>query len=70
VAAALSGAHIGAASLKPEVTESLIMRDTEMNIRTLRKLKSFGVTIAIDDFGVGHASLNYLRRFAAGCSED
>jgi EAL domain-containing protein (putative c-di-GMP-specific phosphodiesterase class I) len=62
VAAALSGAHIGAASLKLEVTEGLIMRDTERSIETLRRLKNFGVTIAIDDFGTGYSSLSYLRR--------
>jgi diguanylate cyclase (GGDEF)-like protein len=62
VAAALSGAHIGAASLKLEVTEGLIMRDTAKSIETLRKLKDFGVTIAVDDFGTGYSSLSYLRK--------
>jgi EAL domain-containing protein (putative c-di-GMP-specific phosphodiesterase class I) len=62
VAAALSSAHIGAASLKLEVTEGLIMRDTAKSIETLRKLKDFGVTIAIDDFGTGYSSLSYLRK--------
>ncbi|CAE6909047.1 hypothetical protein R69608_03414 [Paraburkholderia nemoris] len=62
VAAALSNAQIAAASLKLEVTEGLIMRDTERSIETLQKLKDFGVTIAIDDFGTGYSSLSYLRR--------
>jgi EAL domain-containing protein (putative c-di-GMP-specific phosphodiesterase class I) len=62
VAAALSSAQIGAAALKLEVTEGLIMRDTAKSIETLRKLKEFGVTIAIDDFGTGYSSLSYLRK--------
>ena len=62
VAAALSNAQIGAASLKLEVTEGLIMRDTAKSIETLRKLKEFGVTIAIDDFGTGYSSLSNLRK--------
>jgi EAL domain-containing protein (putative c-di-GMP-specific phosphodiesterase class I) len=62
VAAALSSAHIGAALLKLEVTEGLIMRDTAKSIETLKSLKEFGVTIAIDDFGTGYSSLSYLRK--------
>ncbi|MFL9959968.1 EAL domain-containing protein [Paraburkholderia sediminicola] len=62
VAAALSGAQIGAALLKLEVTEGLIMRDTAKSIETLKSLKDFGVTIAIDDFGTGYSSLSYLRK--------
>jgi diguanylate cyclase (GGDEF)-like protein/PAS domain S-box-containing protein len=62
VAAALANAGISAGSLKLEVTEGLIMRDTEKSIETLRRLKDFGVTIAVDDFGTGYSSLSYLRR--------
>jgi EAL domain-containing protein (putative c-di-GMP-specific phosphodiesterase class I) len=62
VAAALASADIGAALLKLEVTEGLIMRDTGKSIETLRNLKDFGVTIAIDDFGTGYSSLSYLRK--------
>jgi EAL domain-containing protein (putative c-di-GMP-specific phosphodiesterase class I) len=61
VAAALRAASIGPASLRLEVTEGLIMRNTEKSIETLRRLKDFGVTIAIDDFGAGYSSLSYLR---------
>ena len=40
------------------------MEDTETNLAILRELKQLGVKISIDDFGVGHSSLGYLRRFA------
>jgi EAL domain-containing protein (putative c-di-GMP-specific phosphodiesterase class I) len=62
VASALAAARISAAALKLEVTEGLIMRDTEKSIATLQRLKESGVTIAVDDFGTGYSSLSYLRR--------
>ncbi|MGY6499768.1 MAG: putative bifunctional diguanylate cyclase/phosphodiesterase [Acidimicrobiales bacterium] len=46
-----------------EVTESALVRDEELAIATLNRLKSLGVRIAIDDFGTGYATLDYLRRF-------
>lgn len=62
VAAALHAVSIGPASLRLEVTEGLIVRNVEKSIETLRRLKDFGVTIAVDDFGTGYSSLSYLRR--------
>jgi diguanylate cyclase (GGDEF)-like protein/PAS domain S-box-containing protein len=59
---ALRQSGIGPASLKLEVTEGVIMRDTEASILTLRKLKDHGIRISIDDFGTGYSSLSYLRR--------
>lgn len=51
------------ARLKLEVTESIVMSDTERCIATLRKLKQLGVAIALDDFGTGYSALSYLRLF-------
>jgi EAL domain-containing protein (putative c-di-GMP-specific phosphodiesterase class I) len=49
--------------LELEITERVLMQDTEANLATLRQIKSLGVRISIDDFGAGHSSLSYLRRF-------
>jgi len=46
-----------------ELTESTIMQNTEANLARLRELKTLGVRLAIDDFGVGYSSLSYLHRF-------
>ncbi|WP_200153102.1 putative bifunctional diguanylate cyclase/phosphodiesterase [Chromatium okenii] len=51
------------AHLELEITESLAMQDPTSAIALLGRLRAIGLKIAIDDFGIGHSSLEYLLRF-------
>lgn len=64
VMGALAEFGIEPSALELEITESILMRDTERTNVTLEALKREGVPIAIDDFGTGYSSLAYLQRFA------
>ncbi|MGH1482400.1 MAG: putative bifunctional diguanylate cyclase/phosphodiesterase [Geminicoccales bacterium] len=46
-----------------EITERIMMRDTDANLTILRRLSDIGIRFSMDDFGTGYASLSYLRRF-------
>jgi diguanylate cyclase (GGDEF)-like protein/PAS domain S-box-containing protein len=59
---AISQARIEPSRLKLELTESLLADRMEITIQKMGLLKSLGVTLALDDFGVGYSSLSMLKR--------
>jgi len=60
---ALAEAEIEPEILTLEITETVLMADTELAVRRLLELKELGVRLALDDFGTGYSSLSYLSRF-------
>jgi diguanylate cyclase (GGDEF)-like protein/PAS domain S-box-containing protein len=60
---ALTDSGLKPERLELEITESVLLDNTESNVGTLRALKALGVGIALDDFGTGYSSLGYLRTF-------
>ena len=66
VATILKETGLDPASLELEMTEGLLMENTESSTVTLGQLESMGIKISIDDFGTGYSSLAYLKRFPIG----
>ena len=60
---ALEASGLPAVSLVLEITESVMLADTDLAVRRLQELKQLGVRLAMDDFGTGYSSLSYLGRF-------
>jgi EAL domain-containing protein (putative c-di-GMP-specific phosphodiesterase class I) len=59
---------IGVSGLDPrrlelEITESMLLRNTDANLAILHELKALGIRISMDDFGTGYSSLGTLRSF-------
>jgi diguanylate cyclase (GGDEF)-like protein/PAS domain S-box-containing protein len=63
IASALAASGLQPNQLEIEITESVLLKDSEENITTLCQLHQLGVRIALDDFGTGYSSLSYLHRF-------
>jgi EAL domain-containing protein (putative c-di-GMP-specific phosphodiesterase class I) len=62
VLAAIERHGVRPGSVCLEITETAVMADPDLAIRTLREIKAAGILIAIDDFGTGHSSLANLGR--------
>jgi diguanylate cyclase (GGDEF)-like protein/PAS domain S-box-containing protein len=60
---ALEASGLPPSSLVLEITESVMMADTDLAVERLEQLKAIGVLLAMDDFGTGYSSLSYLSRF-------
>jgi diguanylate cyclase (GGDEF)-like protein/PAS domain S-box-containing protein len=60
---ALADARVPPHALTLEITETVLMADTELAVERLLELKELGVRLALDDFGTGYSSLSYLSRF-------
>jgi diguanylate cyclase (GGDEF)-like protein len=63
VFSALVASGLPAHRLELEITESVLLENSEATLATLHTLRELGVRIALDDFGTGYSSLGYLRRF-------
>jgi diguanylate cyclase (GGDEF)-like protein len=60
---ALAASGLPGWRLEVEITDSVLLSDSEMVLATLNKLRAMGICIAMDDFGTGHASVSFLRNF-------
>lgn len=63
VVTALASTGLDPARVEFEITETVLLEETELNLKTLHALRDLRVKIALDDFGTGFSSLNYLRAF-------
>lgn len=77
----LNNVGLDPANLEIEITENILMQDTNETLMILEQLREMGVRIAVDDFGTGYSSLGYLtsfpvdtlkidRSFVMGCAKD
>jgi len=63
VTSAIANSGIPAARLELEITETIMLQNTDGTLAVLRTLQGLGVHISMDDFGTGYSSLSYLRSF-------
>jgi diguanylate cyclase (GGDEF)-like protein/PAS domain S-box-containing protein len=64
VVAALGVSGLPAHRLEIEITESVLLQDTQSNLGILGELRDLGIGISLDDFGTGYSSLAYLQKFS------
>lgn len=63
IAAALEGSSLSASRLELEISELTLLNDDKWTLDTLREIRSIGVRVALENFGAGFSSLDYLKRF-------
>lgn len=62
VAEALDKHQVHPARLKLELTESMMLENIALTVEKMHELKALGVSLAMDDFGIGYSSLSYLKQ--------
>jgi EAL domain-containing protein (putative c-di-GMP-specific phosphodiesterase class I) len=62
VITAIAASGLPPERLEVEITESVLLQDSEATLATLHTLRDFGVRVSMDDFGTGYSSLSYLAR--------
>jgi EAL domain-containing protein (putative c-di-GMP-specific phosphodiesterase class I) len=63
IVSALGASGLSPKRLELEITEPVMLQDTETTLATLRQIKELRVAISMDDFGTRYSSLSYLRKF-------
>jgi diguanylate cyclase (GGDEF)-like protein len=63
VTSALETSGLPPSRIELEITESVLLAESSINMAILHQLRALGVRVCLDDFGVGYSSLSYLRSF-------
>lgn len=63
IISALASSGLAARRLEVEITEGVLLEESEKTLQTLHRLRELGVRVSMDDFGTGYSSLSYLRSF-------
>ena len=63
VASALAKSGLRAQRLELEITERVLLEESDATLAAMEQLENLGVAMSLDDFGTGYSSLNYLRKF-------
>ena len=63
IMSALAGSGLPAHRLEIEITEGVLLHESERTLQILQRLRALGVRVSMDDFGTGYSSLSYLRSF-------
>ena len=63
VIGALASSEVDPSRLEFEITESVLLDDSDNSLKTLKELHELGIRISLDDFGTGYSSLSYLSSF-------